>query len=94
MFKSLRLEVRPVFSLHLWLLVPIEAQPPEAIEDRLHSALHFTGNICVLDAHDEAAAVVPGEKPVKQGGPDVAHVGDARRAGIKANANGVAISIL
>ena len=68
-------------------LVPVEAEPPQAVEDGLQRPLHYARLIGVLDAHDERAAAVPGEQPVEQGGPDVADVGESGWAGREAHPN-------
>ena len=70
-------------------LVPVEAEPAEALQDRLGGALDEPRLIGVLDADDEGAAAVPREEPVEERGADVPHVRNARGAGGVADADGV-----
>ena len=48
------------------LAVPIEAQPFEPVENRVHRLLRRTFAVGVLDAQQEFAVAVLGEEPVEQ----------------------------
>ena len=64
--KPLRLDVRAVSAVLPRPLVPIEAEPRERVEDRIHRPRHEARLIRVLDAHDERPAGVAGVQPVEQ----------------------------
>ena len=65
----------------LGALVPVEAEPAEAVQDRLQRLGHVALLVGVVDAQDELAAVLAGEQPVEQGRADAADVQIAGRAG-------------
>jgi len=50
------------------LLVPVEAEPLQAVEDRLYRLLGGSLPVRVLDPQEKLAARVAGIEPVKQGG--------------------------
>src|ERR1019366_7792207 len=52
----------------LVLLVPGEAEPAEALEDRLHAGVGVAPDIGVVEAQDHGAAVVAGITPVEDEG--------------------------
>ncbi len=55
-------------------LVPVEAEPGEAVEDDLGVFVGGTGLVGVLDAEQERAALFAGEEPVEEGGAGAADV--------------------
>ena len=68
--------------------VPVQAEPAEAVEDRLQRRLgHVPLLVGVVDAEDELPAVLAGEQPVEQGRADAADVQVAGRAGGEAGAD-------
>jgi hypothetical protein len=85
--ESLGLKVWSIVSPHLRPLVPIQPQPAEAIEDACQGILHLACLIGVLNADDEPAAVVPGEEPVEQGGPEIPYMRVSGRAGGETHPN-------
>ena len=84
----LRLVVGGIGAAHLRPLVPVDAQPPQAVQDRGQGLLDVPLLVRVVDAEDELAAVPPGEEPAKQRGPHAADVQVSRRTGGKTRANG------
>jgi hypothetical protein len=72
--QSLRLKIRPVAATDFRSLIPIQAQPAQALEYLLQCPLNLTRLIGVLDADDELATSVAGEQPVEQSGSDVPDV--------------------
>ena len=63
------------------VLVPVEAEPFEAIEDDLRVFISGTGFVGVFDAEQKLAALAPGEEPVEErcaGAPDVEVAGRGR----------------
>ena len=77
----LRLPVGPVRAADLGALVPVQAQPAQAVEQVPVGLLGVAGGVGVLDAEDERAAGVPGVRPVEQRRPhqpDVHHAGRRR----------------
>src|SRR5581483_6155422 len=85
---SLRLPVRAVRTAHVRPLVPVDAQPSQRLDHPVHRLLGDPARVRVLDPEDERAAVVPGEGPAEQAGPDVAHMQRARRRGRETRADG------
>ena len=72
----LGLPVRAVRAADLGALVPVEAEPAQAVEQVPVGLLGVPRGVGVLDPEDERAAGVPGVRPVEQGGahePDVHH---------------------
>ncbi len=63
---SFGLPVRPVASAHVGPLVPVEAQPVQALEDGPFVLAGGTDKVSVLYAQDERAAVPAGPEPVEQ----------------------------
>src|ERR1051325_3920643 len=84
---ALGLEVRSERTADAWAFVPVDAEPLEAIQNRLQGlgAIAFGGG--VVDAQDEAAAVLFGVEPVEQRCADAADVEVAGGAGSKTRAN-------
>ena len=60
-------------------LVPVQAQPTEAVEDRTQGLARVSPLIGIVDAQDEPPAVAAGEEPVEQRGAHAADVQVARR---------------
>ena len=75
---ALALEVGAEVTALAGALVPVEAEPFQAVVDDLHGVDGVAGLVGVLDAQDELAAVVPREEPVEQGG---ARPADVQKAG-------------
>ena len=71
---ALGLVVRAVRPAFFRPLIPVEAEPVHAVEDRLAGCLGVAGGIGVLDAEDERAFVLTGEEPVEKGGAGAADV--------------------
>ena len=77
----LGLPVGPVRAADLGALVPVQAEPAQAVEQVPVGLLGVAGGVGVLDAEDERAAGVPGVRPVEQRRPhqaDVHHAGRRR----------------
>src|SRR2546427_8399035 len=55
-------------ALKDWLLVPVEAEPGEAVEDDAGVLVRGAFLVGVFDAEQELAARVAGEEPVEEGG--------------------------
>src|SRR2546427_637965 len=69
------LESRPLKD---WLLVPVEAEPAQAVEDDAGVLVGGAFLVGVFDAEQELAARVAGEEPVEEGGTGAADVEVAR----------------
>ena len=78
--QPLRLVIRSERPAHLRPLVPVDAQPVEAVEDRLQSLLDVPLLVGVVDPQDKLPTVLPGEEPIEQGGADPADVEVSGRA--------------
>src|SRR5690606_1344167 len=85
---ALGLAVRGVGAADLGALVPVEAQPAHRVEQLGVGLLGVAGRVGVLDAEDQGALVVLGERPVEQGGADQAHVGVSGGRGTETDAYG------
>src|SRR5262249_49074573 len=85
--QPLRLIVRPMGSAYLGAFVPVEAEPAEAVEDRLQRLRHVTLLIRVVDTENELTAVLAGVEPVEQGGANAADVEETGWTGSKACAD-------
>src|SRR6266851_5436151 len=70
------------------LLVPVEAQPGEAVEDHLRMLVGRARLVGVFDAQQELAALVAGVQPVEEGGAGASDVEIARRGRSEADAGG------
>ena len=79
--QPLRLEIGAKLTPDLRALVPVKLKPAKALQDRLGGPVHSAALVGVLYADNETAAVMPGEKPVEQGGAYVAHMGYPSGAG-------------
>src|SRR5581483_8838792 len=73
---ALRLPYRP--------LLPVEAEPPQVVEDRLLAAGHVAGRVGVVDPQQEPVA----EAAVRDGGEGVADVQRPGRARRETDAHG------
>ena len=71
---ALRLEVRRVRTGNHRPFVPIEAKPPQAVENAADHGLRRSLDVGVLDAEHEHAAVAAGEQPVEERGAGAADV--------------------
>ena len=74
-------------AANLGAFVPVDAQPAEAVEDRLQGLVDVPLLIGVVDPQDELPAVRAGEQPAEQGRADPADVQVAGRTGSKSRAN-------
>ena len=83
----LRLVVRRVRAAHLGPLVPVDAQPAEAVQNRPQRRLDVALAVGVVDAQDELPPVPAREQPVEQRRADPADVQVAGRAGSESRAN-------
>src|SRR4030042_1805066 len=83
--KTLRSKVRAIIAAHIRSLIPVQPQPFQPFHDIFHRALHFAGDIGILNTEDEGAAGVPGKQPVEHGCSDTTHVWSAGGAGCKAD---------
>src|SRR5207244_652196 len=70
-------------ALHLEerALVPVEAEPAHALEDRVHRGFGRALEVGILDAQDELAAVAPRVGPAEERGARAADVQGSGRAG-------------
>src|SRR5688500_4993765 len=68
------LKVRRVRSANLRPLVPIDAEPPQSVEDTGDHFRLVSLDVGVFDAQDEAAAVAARVQPVEQRSPGAADV--------------------
>ena len=84
--QPLGLEVGRVRSADLRALIPVEPEPLEPIENRLHRLRRGALLIRVFHAQHERAAVAPSVQPVEQGGPGAADVQVTRGRRSKADA--------
>ena len=85
--QPLRLVIRSERPAHFRPLVPVDAQPAEAVEDRLQRLLDVPLLIGVVDPQDELPAVLPGEQPIEQRGANPANVQVSGRTGSEAGAD-------
>src|SRR5687767_9867819 len=72
--ETLRLKVRRMRPANFRPLVPVDPQPPQAIQDARHHLGLRSLDVGVLDAQDERAAVATGIEPVEKGSPCAANV--------------------
>src|SRR6185295_7067409 len=75
------------------LVVPVEAEPLQAVDDGLDRFLGGALAVGVLDAQAEDAAVMPGIQPVEQGRAGASDVEEAGRRGGKAGDDSHVIAI-
>ena len=71
---------RRTLELRDRLALPVEAEPGQAVEDRLRGRVGRTLAVCVLDAQQHRAAGVSGIEPVEQRRARAADVQDSRSA--------------
>src|SRR4029077_4236330 len=74
--------------------VPVEPEPAKRPLDLLRRLVDLAARIRVLDAKTELAAIVTGEEPVEERGPDVPDVQEAGWARGHADADGHAVRLL
>ena len=72
--EALRLKVRAVGSVDVRALVPIQPEPPKAVENAFDHVGRGSLDVGVLDSQDEHAAGPPGEQPVEERRPRAADV--------------------
>ena len=72
--EPLGLEVGPAGPADLRALVPVEAEPPHAVEDPGHHLPRRPLHVGVFDSQDEGAAGVPRVEPVEERGAGAADV--------------------
>ncbi len=72
--EPLGLEVRPVGAADFRPFVPVEAEPPHAVEDAGHHLPRRPLHVGVFDPQDERAAGVPRVQPVEERGAGAADV--------------------
>jgi hypothetical protein len=75
-------------GLHERALVPVQAEPPQRVEDLLDGLGRRALPVGVLDAQQVAAAVVAGLQPVEERRPGAADVEVAGGRGSEADAHG------
>ena len=75
-------------ELHDGFVIPVEAQPFQPVEDRLHRILCGARTVGILDAQQEFAAGVPRIKPVKQRRAAAANMQEAGGRGSKTGDDG------
>src|SRR5580765_106074 len=76
------------------IAVPVEPEPAQRLLDLLRRLFDLATRIRVLDAKTELAALVTGEEPVEERGPDVPDVQEAGWARSHADADGHAVRLL
>src|SRR5207237_6097517 len=69
--------------------IPVEAEPPEAVEDDLGVLVGRARLVCVFDAQQKLAALTTREEPIEERGASAAHVQIAGGGWCKTNADGV-----
>ena len=74
-----RLKVGRERTVHIRTLVPIEAEPPKPVKDRLERSLDVALAVGIVNPHYELTPVVPREEPVEERRPNTADVQIARR---------------
>ncbi len=84
---ALALEIRAEVAADARTLVPVQAQPFQAVVDDLHGLDGVARLVGVLDAQDELAPGVPGVEPVEQGGARPADVQETGGRGGKTDAD-------
>ncbi len=85
---ALSLEVGAERAVDLGALVPVEAEPTHRAQDGLDVLVGRPLGIGVVDAQDERAAVMAGERPVVDGGARATDVQVAGGARCESDANG------
>ena len=69
-------------------LIPIEAEPFQAVEDDLRVFVRGTGFVGVFDAEQKLPALAAGEEPVEESGAGAAHVQVAGRGWCESDSDG------
>ena len=95
---ALRLKVRAVRPAEPCrrrrAFVPVDAEPVEAVENRLQRLGDVALGVGVVDPQDELPAVLAGEQPVEQRRANAADVQITGRAGSEAGANTCGLRIV
>src|SRR5882672_707366 len=86
--EPLGLKVRRVRTVDLRPLVPVESQPPQAIENPFDHVVRRPLDVRILDAQHEHPAQTTGEEPVEERGTRPADVQIPGGRGSKADARG------
>src|SRR5262245_11004046 len=91
--EPLRLEIRSAWPAAAAAVVggpfvPVEAQPLEAVENRLEGLGHVPLGIGIVDPQQELPAVLPGKEPIKERRADAADMQIAGRTGSEAGTDG------
>jgi hypothetical protein len=92
--EARRLKVRAVRAADLRPLVPVEAEPAQAVEDPFDHLVRRALDVGVFDAQDEHAAEPPREKPVEKRGTRAADVQVAGRRGSEATRGAIGTRIV
>ena len=85
---ALALKVRPAVPTDARALVPVEAEPFQAVVDELHRLNGVARLVRVLDAQDELAAGMTGVEPIEKRGACPADVEEAGGRRGKTDADG------
>jgi hypothetical protein len=67
------IDIQPL-RLKIGSFIPIQTEPPKALENSIHSLSRGTSHIRVLDSKDELPSVMMGKEPVEKRSPDTANV--------------------
>ena len=84
--EAFGLKVRPVGSADVRPFVPVEPEPPQAVEDAFDHLARRAFGVGIFDAQDEHTAVAAREKPVEERGSGAADVQIAGWRRCEANA--------
>ena len=85
--KSLGLVVRAVGSANFGAFIPVNIQPTEAVQHSFDRSRNQTRLVSVFNSDNELTAMMTSKKPVEEGCPDVADVGQSGGAGRESNAD-------
>src|SRR5262249_55421716 len=85
--RALRLEVRPARPADLRPFVPENAEPAEAVKNRLQRLRPVALSVSVVNAQNELPTEPLGEQPVERGGANAAYVEKAGRTGSETGAD-------
>src|SRR5262249_28265497 len=84
--EAFGLKVRSVRPADLRTFVPLESEPPHAVEDPFHHFVRRSLDVGVCEAQHEHAAVAAGEEPVEERGARTADMQVTGRRGSEADA--------
>ena len=68
MIGSLRLKIRPARPVNFRAFIPVDAQPFEAVQDRLQCGFDVSALVGIIDTQNELPTMLAGIEPVKQCG--------------------------